>query len=125
MNTNRPIAFSFVGQNSGHKWTGNFIVKTSITKREEFIADEFRRRALGPDSLSAPAALQTDAYIAGQLFVHIVEAPKWWKDSDSGLELDSRDGVAYAVYDALLVEIAALKAERSNGAAEAVKSLES
>lgn len=124
MNTNRPIAFKHVGQNTGDIRQGNFIVKTSITKRDELAADEFRRRALGVDSLSAPAGLQTDAYIAGQLFVHIVEAPKWWKESDSGLELDSKDGTSYALYDALLQEIQKIKDERTNGAAEAVKSLE-
>lgn len=124
MNTNRSITFDFKGLDSGHRYNGKFVVKTGITKREAFTADEFRRRALGTGSNEAPSSLQTDAYIAGQLYVFIVESPKWWKESDSGLDLPQEDGVLYAVYDALLAEITVFKDERSKEASGLVKDLD-
>lgn len=124
MNTNRTISFEFKGLDTGHLYKGTFVTKISLTKREAFAADEFRRRALGVNSSEAPNALQTDAYIAGQLYSYLVEAPKWWKDSDSGLDLPQEDGVLYAVYDAVLVEIQKFKDERSNKAQELVKELD-
>ncbi len=124
MNTNRSITFDYKGVETGHRYHGKFTIKTSITKRESFTADEFRRTALGSNSRDAPSQLQTDAYIAGQLFVFITDAPKWWKESDSGMELPTEDQVSYALYDAILAEIAAFKAEKAAEAEELVKTLD-
>lgn len=124
MNTNRSITFDYTGTDSGHRYKGKFVIKTGITKREAFAADEFRRKALGSGSNEAPSSLQTDAYIAGQLYVFIAESPKWWKDSDCGLDLPQEDNVLYAVYDAVLAEIAAFKEERAKEAEGMVKDLD-
>lgn len=124
MNTNRTITLDHTGSETGTNYRGKFTFKTSITKRESLAADEFRRRALGFNSSEAPAKQQTDAFICGQLYAHIIESPKFWKDSDSGLDLPDGDNVIYAVYDAMLAEIAKFKEERAKEAEEKVKELD-
>ncbi len=124
MNTNRTITFEYKGTDTGHVYKGKFVVKTSITNREKLLADENRRRALGAVPADAPNRLQTMAYIIGQLSVFIVDAPKWWKDADGGMDIDAEDNVDLAVYDAVLKEIEAVKKEKADQAAELVKDLE-
>lgn len=124
MNTNLTITLDHTGPETGAFYRGKFTFKPNITKRESLAADEFRRRALGFNSSEAPSKQQTDAFICGQLYAHIIDAPKFWKESDSGLDLPDGDNVIYAIYDAMLAEIAKAKEEKAKEAEARVKELD-
>lgn len=94
-----PIHISTVGSVTGKPYNGKFLIKTVLNRRENFLADERRRYILGGNPNSAPPALQGEAYMLGQLFVRIVEAPDWWKQSDSGLDIED-DNVIGELYKA-------------------------
>ena len=94
-----------IGSETGNPFNGTFKVKTLLSRREEFIADERRRSIVGTLANGVAPSLGGEAFMQGQLFVRIVEAPKWWEDSDSGLDLKDLN-VIVAVFNA------AMKAEK-------------
>ncbi len=86
-----PINLSVVGTRTGKPYSGKFLVKTVLSRRENFMADERRRFILGANALSAPPALQGEAFMLGQLYVRIAESPDWWRNSDGGLDLEDEN----------------------------------
>jgi len=101
MDTTVPITIDVVGQRTGNPYTGKFLIKTILTRRENFIADERRRMIVGTNPLGVAPSLNGEAYMLGQLFVRIMDGPKWWKDSDGGLELEDENviGELYRLVD--------------------------
>lgn len=91
METTVKLSFSAVGNQTGSPYNGDFVVKTNITRREAFVADERRRLLLGPNATNVPASVNGEAYMFGQLSVRIVDGPDWWKNSDSGLDLQDEN----------------------------------
>ena len=81
------FAIAMKGDTLDHEYTGTFTVRCILTKREELIADVRRRELLGPSADSASPVILNNAYVLGQLFVRIVDAPDWWKESDGGADL--------------------------------------
>jgi hypothetical protein len=88
METTASFMVNIVGEDTGRSYAGKFVVKTRITRRDNFIADERRRFLLGSNPQAASPAVQGEAFIFGQLAVRIMEAPKFWTDSDNGLDLE-------------------------------------
>ena len=100
------LSFDFTSE-SGENYKGIFEVKTKLTRAERFQADQMRRQILGPSPEGTPPlpALQTEAFILGQLAAHVVKAPKWWTDTgNNGLDLDE-SSVIFALYDKVLESI--------------------
>lgn len=102
----KTIHVSTVGTLTGKPYNGKFTVKTVLNRRENFLADERRRFILGGNPNSAPPALQGEAYMLGQLFVRIVDAPDWWKQADGGLDIedDNLIGELYKSIEAAAAE---------------------
>jgi hypothetical protein len=88
METTVTFSVNLVGSESGNPFTGSFTVKTLLSRRDHFKADEMRRLTLGGDSDHALPALQTEAFMYSQLLVRVTDSPKWWKDSNGGIDLD-------------------------------------
>lgn len=82
-----------VGQNTGLPFEGKFKVNLVLSRREAFIADERRRYILGANPLGAMPSLNGEALMLGDLFVRIIDGPKWWTDSDHGLNLKDENVV--------------------------------
>lgn len=104
------ISVNVVGNQTGNPYIGEFTVKLSLTKREQLKADMIRREILGPSPLNNEPApkLQTDAFILGQLAVRVTKAPKFWEDSNGGLELpEGDDNLLYELYNQILEKIEA------------------
>lgn len=102
------ISVNVIGEQTGTPYIGDFTIKLHLTKREQLRADMIRRETLGPSPLnSEPAAkLQTDAFILGQLAVRVEKAPKFWLDSNAGLDLpEGDDNLLYELYDQILKKI--------------------
>jgi len=87
---------------SGELLEGDFQFKAEVTRREAFQADSIRRNVIGPipQGQDVPPMLQAEAYMIGQLAIHITDAPEWWLKSEDGLQF-SDDGVVVSVFDKL------------------------
>lgn len=82
------IDLNSIGEVTGNPYVGKFKVKTLLSRRDYFTADLKRREIVG--SVSPENAMPTlvgEAYMLGQLFVRIVEAPEWWNNAGMGLDL--------------------------------------
>jgi len=87
METTVSFQFDEIGQRSGKSFTGKFQIKSVLSRREHFLADERRRFILGPNPAGAPPSLQGEAYMLGRLYVLISDGPEWWMNSDGGLDI--------------------------------------
>jgi hypothetical protein len=99
--TTETFTISELGQNTGKPYDGKFVIKTILSRRDAFAADERRRMIIGVNPSMVMPALSGEAYMLGQLFVHIIEAPKWWLDSDRGLDIEDENiiGVLYKLVE--------------------------
>jgi hypothetical protein len=113
MDTIKTIELVTTGQDTGHPYSGNFEVKTVLSRRDRFAADQKRREVLGPGGDSALPTLQGEAFMIGQLWVRVVKAPDWWSNANCGLDLKD-ENVTPELFEL------ALKAE-----SDAVKELQS
>ena len=88
---------------SGENYKGVFEVKTSLTRSDRFRADQIRRQIIGPtpDGTAPLPALQTEAYMTGVVAVRVIKGPKWWEDSNNGLDLEDPE-VVLALFDKML-----------------------
>jgi hypothetical protein len=110
MDLTKEIVIDMIGGESGLRRSGKFKVKTLLTRRDRFAADEARRRIVGVMADQALPALQEEAYVLGQLQVRIIEAPDWWQKANSGLDLEDGDVIAK-----LFAEAVAAEQERRDG----------
>ena len=110
---------------SGKVYDGNFTVKMSMTRSEKFKADQIRREILGPSPVGqeAPPALQTEAYILGQLAIRLLDAPEWWVSARNGLDIEDYT-VILTVYDKILELDEKLQKDRQVETDKALKELE-
>lgn len=122
METTVPIMIDVIGQRTGNPYNGKFLVKTNLTRRENFIADERRRMIVGTNPLGVAPSLNGEAYMLGQLFVRILEGPKWWKDSDGGLDLED-ENVIGELYRLITLKINESESDLVDEGKAAVKNL--
>lgn len=104
------FSISEKGENTGRDYSGVFKVKTLLTRSDMFLSDQRRRDILGPNGETALDALKAEAFMLGQLFVRIVEAPKFWPESNFGLELEDVN-----VISALFSKCMEIENERKTG----------
>lgn len=97
METTATFIVNEIGQNTGMPYEGKFVIKTILSRRDNFIADERRRMIIGMNPAGAMPSLQGEALMLSLLSVRIMESPKWWTDSDNGLDLKDENiiGVLY------------------------------
>jgi hypothetical protein len=101
METTAIFSISSVGDVTGKSYNGSFKVKTVTTQRDLFRIDEVRRQLLGLNPNGASPAIQQDAIILAQLAVKIVEAPKWWQESDNGQDIEDAN-ITGEIYSLLI-----------------------
>jgi hypothetical protein len=88
MDETATISLDVKGLVTGKRYEGNFTVKTKLTRRDAFSADQIRRQIIGPNQNEAIPDLILESFYLAQIKVRVIEAPKWWKDSVDGLELE-------------------------------------
>ena len=114
MDTTAVFQFNVVGDTTGNPYTGKFKVKTVLSRRDSFLADERRRILIGANANSVSPSVGAEAFMLGQLFVRIVDAPAWWTQSDAGLDIEDGNVITdlfSAVVKAEEERVTALKAE--------------
>ena len=88
METTTIVQVNVIGTETGNPYTGKFKVKTLLTRRDAFAADERRRVLIGANPSAVSPSTSAEAFMISQLSVRVLDAPKWWGDSDSGLDLE-------------------------------------
>jgi hypothetical protein len=122
METTVRFGISLTGLQTGRPYAGDFTVKTVLSKKDQFRADEIRRILLGVNSESALPALQGDAFMMGQLAVRIVDGPEWWKKSNNGADLED-DNVIPTLFELCMDKEKEHKEKLKAAAEEALKIL--
>ena len=106
----------------GERREGNFTVKCRLTLRERQRMELDKSRLLGGHTSPTDALMGISVMVA-TLNTHITEAPEWWKQSDSGLDLDD-ESIVVELYDRLTDEQIAWRKELTAHAEEKTKQVE-
>lgn len=104
METTATFEINEIGTKTGNPYNGSFKVKTLLTRREEFTADELRRAIIGANPDAVPPSLSGEAFMHGQLQVRIIDCPKWWEDAGMGLDLPDLNVVVAVFQQAIDAE---------------------
>lgn len=97
--SSKTFSIHVVGETTGETWTGDFTVKTRLSKIEQCLQDNAFRFYLGESNPQyASVEVQSIATVLSQLKVRITKAPKWWEEAKQGERLED-DAVLKAVYD--------------------------
>jgi hypothetical protein len=118
LETSKQFDISAIGDETGAHFSGTFKVRTILSRRDQFVADQRRRSILGADAQSAMPGLIGEAFMLSQLYVRIIEAPKWWQDSDGGLELKDPNIISQ-LFDSTMKAVESAKQELLKEADEA------
>lgn len=99
---NDPISFTVnvTGANTGEEYKGVFKAKPRLTHRDALRRDQLRRELLGTGENAGVAAVNI-ADIFSKIWVHVTDAPSWWKDAGSGLDLTDEEPIV-EVYEAVV-----------------------
>lgn len=95
------FVLDIVGDNTGEKFTGNFEFKQRLSWRDRIQKDTMRRSIIGDKPEGASQDVVMRAEMLAQLSVSVVDAPKFWKESNGGLDLYD-DNIAIKLYEAVM-----------------------
>lgn len=96
---NDPKSFSIdvEGSITKRRYEGVFKVRPLLTHRQKLQRDEMKRQLLGAMPESATNDAFKTAVIFSKIWIHLVEAPSWWKDAANGIELLDEEPVSAVV----------------------------
>lgn len=90
--TTKDLFFTTQGLNTGTTWNGKFVVKLTLSPRDNLRADRLYREYLGDTSGASPSEFAVyQSYMLSQLAVRLTEAPSWWKDANNGLDVQDEN----------------------------------
>lgn len=120
-----PVEFTInvTGESTGEQFKGLFKVKSRLSHRDSLMQDQMRRDLLGPKPGEAGQGAIASALVFSKIWIHLIEAPSWWKDQGNGVDLIDEAPVV-AVYDQIQkIEAEALEKVKKGGekAAEDLK----
>lgn len=110
---------SIVGETTKEKWLGKFRAKTVLSHRDYIKKDQERRRLLGSMGGEPDDRCRNISLIVSELSVRLVEVPKWWVETDGGLDLLDDNVLANVFNEAMRVEKEAYEEKQKQ--AEAAK----
>jgi|GEM_PF-3222839 len=119
-------AFSImvVGDVTGETLKGTFAAKKWLSHRDRLNQDKIRRELLGslnPDGASITALSIAEA--VSEITVRLIDSPKWWAETQNGLDLQDSNVVSEVYKGVMKVESDALTALEKKGE-EAKKALQ-
>lgn len=112
---------------SGQKYPGIFKAKPRLSHRDALLQDQFRRDLLGPKADQPVAGgAQAVADVFSKIWVHLTEAPLWWREAGNGIDLIDEAPVAAVYKEILRIEREAIEKVLKKGeeAKESIKAPE-
>jgi hypothetical protein len=105
------FSFSLKGNTTKEVFFGKFTAKTLLTTRDFIAKDQIRRQILGGAGTTTDAYAGNLAILCSECAVRVIDGPKWWKDSDNGMDL-ADDNVLKKVFDECIrLEVEAVAAQ--------------
>ncbi len=97
----QSFTINTTGEITGQQFPGKFTVRMKLAHRDNLRRDQFRRDLLGPGAPDASVEANRIATVFSKIWIHLTEAPTWWKEASNGLDLVDEAPVS-AVYDGIL-----------------------
>lgn len=97
------------GDQTGDDYKGAFTIKVRLTHREQLLRDQYHRELAGPGAIWDSAMkrwanvtdrAQNQSDVFSEIWVHLIDAPMWWKSAGNGLDLID-DSVVAEVYQGI------------------------
>lgn len=104
----QAFTVSVVGETSGETFRGEFRAVKFLTHRQQLLLDQKRRELLGGVPEQAGVRAKNQAEIFAQLYVRLSDAPRWWLESGSGMDLIDDNVMVEVFQGAMKVEEEAL-----------------
>lgn len=122
MEVTSTFTLSIIGIDTHQQFNGTFKMKALLSRKEQFLADQYRRDLLGANPESAFPQLIGEAFILSQLKIRLVEMPDWFKNSNYGLDLlDSN--ISNEIFEKCMAEVEKKKEEFKAAAEVAAKGM--
>jgi hypothetical protein len=122
MKTEASFQASIIGDTSNSPYVGSFTVRTVLTRRDQFLADQIRREVVGPQQGTVLPSLVDESFMYSQVRVRVVKAPDWYTNSYYGLDLVDSNVMPYLFKECTRVAAEA-EEERQKEVEAAKKSL--
>lgn len=107
---------------SGESFAGAFKVRRRLSHMQSLRRDELRRELLGAKGEDAPTDLKYNAFILSTCAAYVIDGPRWWNESNNGVELFDTEPVA-AVFNEISKVLDAVAAELESKSKKAVEAL--
>lgn len=104
-----PFSISLIGDETAERWVGDFRAKERLSHRDAVIKDQRRREILGGMGGVPDERALSIAVIVSELSVRLTKTPKWWEESQNGLDLYDENVLADVYQKALKVQSEARK----------------
>lgn len=100
----KVFSINMEGETTKEKFVGKFTCKVRLSHRDSIAKDNFRRTLLNgaPDTAGGRAA--SLAFLASELSVRILKSPSWFDLSESGLELEDDNVLAFIYQECIKAE---------------------
>lgn len=115
----KSVHIDVVGNQTNERFRGDFTVKTLLTN-SELLEAALAIDRMGGGSTTLPVGYSLFIRALAELDVRVVDAPKWWKDSQGGRNLLDQN-VVTEIYSAALKAATDYKAELDKAAEKVEK----
>jgi hypothetical protein len=113
----QAFSISVVGNFTGETFKGNFRAKKRLSHLDRLRKDQYRRELLGGTAPDQAGQVALDiATIVSELRVRLVDAPKWWLESEGGLQLEDINTLMLVFEGATKIETDAAEALKKSAA---------
>lgn len=122
-NLPQEFTIKMVGQLSGEEYKGVFKVRPRLNLQQRLTRDQLRRDLLGAKGDEAGADASNIALVFSKIWVHVIDAPGWWKDAKNGLDLEDDEVVGKVYEEVVRIETESIAAltKKGDAAAEELK----
>lgn len=97
-NIPEEFTINVTGETTGESFRGVFKAKPRLSHRDTLTQDQMRRDLLGPKPAEAGPGAVASSTVFSKIWIHLTEAPNWWKEAGNGVDLLDEAPVV-AVYD--------------------------
>lgn len=118
-NLPQEFQIKMTGEATGEEYKGVFKVRPRLNLQQRLARDQFRRDLLGTRGDEASPDAANIALVFSKIWVHLMDAPSWWKDAKNGLEIEDDEVVGKVYEEIIRIESESISAMAKKGEAAA------
>lgn len=92
------FSINLKGNETGEQWAGTFRAKKRLSLRDQLNRDKIRRELLGNSGGEPDNRAFSIAAIVAELSVRLTDSPKWWQETNNGLDF-ADENIFGAIFD--------------------------